>query len=604
MKLSENQKKVIDSCGNILVTGGPGSGKTTVSILKAAEIAKHSLLSQQKVLFLSFARASVSAVVKSIEGENSIRRDTKSRIEVETYHSFFWRFLKTHGYLIGLPRQLNILTPPAEAIALSSVRSKFKIDSKSTKQEKTDLRKKEFEEQKRLAYSSGHICFDLFATFVSDLLIRSETLRSLLAIRYPTIILDEFQDTNGEQWKVVKAIGLCSQLIALADPEQRIFDHFGADPARLDHFREEFQPTEVEFSNDNHRSVGTEIAIFGNAILSERFEKESYKGVDLWKYKPNENQAITKLITTTYNARKRLVESGIKDWTVAILVPTKKLTRLVSKYFRNPPSSLPPIPHYAVVDMEATILSSQIIAYLMQPITDNSNDLLLNLLCNFFLGKGGERPTKGAIQEANLLRRHYNTWREAQSIKKPLSKKNILYATFKTCDSVRATILTGDPIKDWSSIIAILENGDCKRLKEVCIEAQDISLFEHGVRIRQELVQDWRDNGKYANALKIVQGAFVQEHFANSITPDVGTVIMNMHKAKGKQFDEVIIFEGWPRSHNKKIMANPDRIVWNNDRTKVKDDTRQNFRVSVTRGKKRVSVLTPENDPCVLLVPR
>jgi len=84
MELTEKQLKVMASDGHLLVTGGPGSGKTTISILKAAQVAEGSLRPQQKVLFLSFARASVARVVEAIEEEQSIPRDAKRRIEVET----------------------------------------------------------------------------------------------------------------------------------------------------------------------------------------------------------------------------------------------------------------------------------------------------------------------------------------------------------------------------------------------------------------------------------------------------------------------------------------------------------------------------------------
>ena len=95
MKLTEKQIKVLEAEGHVIVTGGPGSGKTTISILKAAGIAETKLNTAQKVLFLSFARATVSRVIEAIEHEQKIPEAQKRQIEVDTYHAFFWRILKT-----------------------------------------------------------------------------------------------------------------------------------------------------------------------------------------------------------------------------------------------------------------------------------------------------------------------------------------------------------------------------------------------------------------------------------------------------------------------------------------------------------------------------
>ena len=498
---------------------------------------------------------------------------------------------------------MTILTPSAEAIVLSAIRLKYGPDNGLSVADKAAKRSEEGAERRRLAEHDGRICFDLFASYVGDLLTRSERLRRLIATIYPVVILDEFQDTNAAQWRIVEAIGRFSRLIALADPEQRIFDFIGADPERLDHFRQAFAPVEVDFSFDNHRSAGTEIAQFGNDVLKGVFHKSSYVGIDCQLFAPYPEMAMSKLVTTAYAARGRLVASGKSGWSIAILVPTRKMTRLVSDCFRSPPAGMAAIVHTAVIELEAAILGAEIVAHLLQPGSDASHfDRFIDLLCSYFRGKGGDKPTKGALEEANNLTEAYSKWCAALASGRAPHAKSVIRAVSTVYQSARASLLTGDPDMDWRTIRSVLEDGPCSRLREVGSEVRNIRLLERGTQLRQSLTQDWRDNGAYRNALEIVRQAFVQEHFATGLRPEAGVVIMNMHKAKGKQFDEVIIFEGWPVIVQRKVIANPHRIVRNNDRSLIADDVRQNFRVSITRGRQRTTILTPKGDPCVLLL--
>lgn len=601
MELTEGQFEIMRAEGHLLVTGGPGSGKTTISILKAAQIASRNLLPGQKVLFLSFARATVSRVLEAIEYEQKIAREQKKLISVYTYHSFFWRILKTYGYLVGLPRKITALTPPNEAIALSEVR--FTFPSRNISQEQRIQKKNAIAtEQKRLANENGEVCFDLYAPKVYEILKGSKRICQLIANRYPAIILDEFQDTNEAQWSVIKELGSYTKLLALADPEQRIYDWIGADPARLEQFCDSFKPVNVDLGFDNHRNGRTEIAIFGRDILSGNFQKSSYNGIVIDCFPPTYNPAMTKLVTTVYRARKRLIDQCGTSWSLAILVPTKKMTRIVSDALHSPPAGLTPIHHSAVIEVEAVVLGAEVLALLMQPaIDENHFDEFVTLMCNYYQGKGGAKPTQGALEEAAKIRKNYEEMRILLGKGRSPRANAIITKIYEVYKQVCALSLIGNPDVDWSLIRDTLETGACPRLKEIALEVRNLRLLQRGTQFRQGLAQDWRNNEAYCNALAITRQIFTQLYFDMGIKPESGVVIMNMHKAKGKQFDEVIIFEGWPRKSKGQILSNLDRIVHSNSIDLVNEQTRQNFMVSITRSKQQTTILTPKNDRCVLL---
>ena len=597
MNLTNEQKKVMATAGHQLVIGGPGSGKTTVSILKAAEVSK-TLSAGQRVLFLSFARATVSRVIEAVAEYPEFKASSKSLIEVNTYHAFFWKIIKTHGYLLGLPRKLQILTTSAEAVALADIRSDYPSKNKITPAQKKEKESCECDEKIRLAMQDGAICFDLFAEYATQILQGSHKIRELISLAYPYIIFDEFQDTNDGQWEVVKSLGVRSTLMALADPEQRIFDFIGADPERLNHFKQVFSPHEFDFKGDNHRSHGTDIAVFGNDILSGRFQGP-YKGITCKSYPPNPNQAFFALKLETLNAIKRLKSSRNPNWSLAVLVPTKKMMREVSNIFsKAQPISV--INHTASIDMNGVILAAEIIGFMLQGNTlFDSESEFIDLICNFYQGKGGDAPSKKSIDEAATIKKGYKkilTKRQKGETPPAASK---LLPILEGYNAVKNLIFLGDPELDWKSVRDTFENSNCPRLKKIATEAKNLRLLNRGTQLRDSLSQNWRNTGRYSDALIIVKDAFVQEHFATAHKPETGVIVMNMHKAKGKQFDEVIIFEGWPIRSNGKII-NLDRIVWNNLEKNI-DSCKQNLMVSITRAKSHTTILTPASDPCILL---
>lgn len=600
LELSDRKKAILTHDGHLLVKGGPGSGKTTISIIKAGTLVSAALRPGQKVLFLSFARSTVARVVEALEDYSQDTPKIRNRIDIDTYHAFFWRLLKTHGYLVGLPRRLDILTPPAQAIALSTIRHEFGPVKKLSDAKKAERNEREHAELQRLALEEGKVCFDMFAGLVAQILEGSSKIRKLVSSAYPVAILDEFQDTNAGQWRVVQQLGVDSVLIALADEQQRIYDFIGADPERLNHFKERFHPVEFDLGNENHRSSGTDIARFGDDLLSGNLTG-NYLGMRLQRFPANQNQAMAALKGQVLQARKRLIDSAIKGWSLAVLVPTKQLMREVSDAFRKEQPPMPAISHHAAIDMAGAILAAEIVAFLLQPRRASDFEEFVGLLCNFYRGRGGDDPPSKDISESIAIDKALKKAIEsAKKGKEPAANSIIrsVRAGYQQCAALKPS---GDPAKDWIAIRNLLEVCGCTRLAEVAEEARNVRLLDRGTLVRDSLSLDWRQYGSYKNALDIVRQAFVQEHFATSTRRESGIVVMNMHKAKGKQFDEVIIFEGWPRYAKNQVISNPHRILPGNVAGDHLIHAKYNFRVSVTRAKTRTTIMTPEVDPCILL---
>ncbi len=338
-------------------------------------------------------------------------------------------------------------------------------------------------------------------------------------------------------------------------------------------------------------------------MLAGKFSSNAYQGIVLVKYPENQNQAMAALKGQILQAIHRLKKTKGEEWSLAILVPTKTFMREVSDALRETQGTMPPVGHRAAIDMEGAILSAELIAFAIQPQNGTDGfDEFVRLLCNFFRGRGGDDPSATDINAALAIEKALQKAKECVRIGKAIPANSVIHAMRVGYDRCDALARIGNPESDWVAARRLLAECGCKRLAEIAEEARNVRLLDRGTHLREQLSLDWRTHGAYRNALGIVRQAFVQEHFSTSVRKESGVIVMNMHKAKGKQFDEVIIFEGWPRRKGREIAGNPHRIVRGNADGEHMTSAKYNFRVSVTRARSKTTILTPEYDPCILLV--
>ncbi len=573
-ELSKKKQDLLNTGGNLIILGGPGSGKTTIALLKAHYIIENEELKpKQNIIFLSFARASVSRVDE--QAKVLISKKVRQHLEITTYHSFLWNILKSHGYLLNNNFPFKLLPPPEAASRLANIKGK--------EERKT--------EKIRLINEEGLLHFDLFASLTSELLSKSNSLTSIICNSYPVVILDEFQDTNEDEWYFIKILCKKSRLIALADPEQRIFEFRGADPKRISEFIKEYKPKSFDFGSENNRSSGTDILQFGNDLLTGENVGKKYKDIHIIKYPFRKGVGLhIEVKFAVLEALKRLIKSGKDNWSLAILLPTQNLMLEVSKFLLSKQTltngkKLPGINHEVALETAGPSLAAIVIAGLLEKDKDNEEivDKLIKNLSEHIRGRHGDKPAnKGQLSLSNALLNYL--------ISKKINGKNRKFCIdeclriVKECKNIN---FSGDPVADWIIIRDLLQHSENQELMQVAIDAQYLRLLGKGAMLRSNLGEIWRNSETYDGATEAVRNALLQEHFAASDKVWTGVQVMTMHKAKGKEFDEVIIYEGY---YNSRI-ANSRNI----------DQSRLNFRVSITRAITRVTILTPKNNVCEFL---
>lgn len=238
---STEQGRVIDSTQPLLVVlGGAGTGKTTTACAAArAHLERQD--GSDRVLFLSFSRASVSRVLQRAQG---VVGHWGPLIEVTTFHALAWSIVRRFGPILG--HENPILRPPA---------------------------------YHRLVDEPESLEYKDLIPLALKLMGASEAVRQHIEDRWGLVIVDEFQDTDTLQARLVDAVSPRSRRILLGDPNQCIYTFRSAEgvhPERIDDAaREAGSNGVVHLPPASHRDLTGLIPAIAEAIMHRDFEHEA-----------------------------------------------------------------------------------------------------------------------------------------------------------------------------------------------------------------------------------------------------------------------------------------------------------------------------------------
>jgi len=574
MKIDDERKKLLDCDGHALVLGGPGSGKTTIALKKALVRVEAGLLPGQSVLFLSFSRAAVARIVEA--SHLQLPKQLRALLEVQTFHSFFWNLLKTHGYLLGSPKRLQILMPQDEKVRNGGI----KEDKKSAEW------KAWLAEREKLFKREGLIGFDLFAPKGAELLEQSSWIRRLIAERYPLIIVDEAQDTGPAAWRCVEILAQLTQVICLADLEQQIFDHLeGIGPERLDAIKMALKPLEINLGSENMRSPGSEIAEFGRDILAGRTRANGYKGVSTISFARGADLGAT--LRQAIGCLYREVKNETGQWaeTIAILVPSAAEAAKVSAALN---SGKKPVPHKLMFDEDEARLAARFAAFLLEPRTGISE---LEQIAEALLLLVDLKKASGSTTAAN----HLLGWAVKCKAGK-ISAAGLVKAVRALLTALNTAAFQGDPARDWVLVKKHLRDSKEPVLLAVALHLDYLVAFNRGKRISANLGAAWEVSGTYLHARDALDLALAQDLILDGLDDPDGIQVMTIHKSKAKQFDGVIVLRR-DRHDGSGLVSN---FVWRDDNPPYRR-SRKILMVGVTRAKVHTMIVQQVWPSCPIM---
>ena len=354
--LNPEQKRAVDTLkGPMLVLAGAGSGKTRVITYRIARLIKNGIPAD-RILGVTFTNKAAKEMQERLTALLGKRRKKKPLIS--TFHSLCVRILRRHITKLGYPekfaiynrgdqeavarevlREINVadtlLSPSQMLYYVSTWKSRSTnpqsaiIESDS---DKAHLAAVAYDRYQELISSRGCVDFDDLLLLTEVLFTKHKDCLQEEASRFDHVLIDEYQDTNGSQYRIIQALtGVHQNLCVVGDDDQSIYGWRGAEVEHILRFKNDWPGATEILLEDNYRSREA-ILNFANTLIqfnSQRHDKvlrpARMGGLppQILQF-PNEAKEAAEIV---FSIRRRLEQPGANPRDFAILFRTNEQPR-------------------------------------------------------------------------------------------------------------------------------------------------------------------------------------------------------------------------------------------------------------------------------------
>lgn len=248
IKSDPYQAAVYEFDGNGIVKAGPGSGKTTVIVMKIKKILSEKIFYPRGLACITYSNATANHFSKKLA---EIGVFVRKNVVLSTVHSFCLKeiiipFGELSNSQISLP--LKIISDKNREIILNKCLQKKNIRTISLSD--FDILRSEYHspitKHKNLSeeviqviidyentlLSNGYSDFSLIVTDSLKLISESKYIRKCIEAKFPWILIDEYQDLGQSLHEIVLILSQSTKIkfFIVGDPDQSIYSFQGADP--------------------------------------------------------------------------------------------------------------------------------------------------------------------------------------------------------------------------------------------------------------------------------------------------------------------------------------------------------------------------------------